>query len=120
MLPIRVFQNRQYHFFEKHKINLNQFPAFDDYIRCVHLADSIQIHRLFKDLEKAETEILKSFQPRPQEEAIFNVDRWVQLSKKLIRFSLTCFTCGPYPFVTVTLHLDCPLNRGRPSIMSAL
>ena len=74
---------------EKHRISLREFPAFDEYVRYLLLADGINIERLYADLKKMESEVLRSLNLTKEETSVIHRAKQFALQKKLIQFSMT-------------------------------
>jgi len=70
-------------------VNLNQAPAFNDYIRYVLLSDGIKAGLLFEAIENLKNQILATLITTPEQKQLVDASEHLALTKKLIDFSLT-------------------------------
>ncbi|MBK8872323.1 MAG: hypothetical protein IPN19_15145 [Elusimicrobia bacterium] len=74
---------------QKADIRLSDYPAMDDYVKYVLLADGIDAERLMEELENLEKTAFSSLAKTAAEKSLIAEDRHIWLTGKLVDFALT-------------------------------
>jgi hypothetical protein len=74
---------------QKAGIRLSDYPAMDDYVKYVLLADGIDAEKLMEEMETLEKKTYATLAKSEEEKSLVNKDRHTWLTGKLVDFALT-------------------------------
>lgn len=92
--------------FEQKRIPLQSYPAFDDYLRYVLLADGIDADRLFSAVADLEKNTVHALTSTPPQRELAAVSELLTLIQKLSDFSLTPIEWDAYRRLAADLRID--------------
>jgi hypothetical protein len=72
----------------KHNIDLARLPSLNQYIQYVLMSDALNTERLFEDVAVLEENAIRALSPSSAERGIMDFSRRLQLTRKLLSFSL--------------------------------
>ncbi|MCB4756286.1 MAG: hypothetical protein LHV69_04525, partial [Elusimicrobia bacterium] len=101
-------------------VSLSKTPAFDEYIRYVLLADGINADELLKSVDQLEREVLRGLVRSSEERRIAELDDYLRLAEKLVKFELTPTEWERYGKLYVRAKAVTPAKAGIQAVNTGL